>query len=139
MTTLSEAQLKDILKANPDIIVCEAVVHKRPPIAATFEADGMTAQFLAMWKALGGPELQREYRFHESRRWRFDFAHLETKIALELNGGVWSAGRHVRGGGYLRDREKVNAAQLLGWRVVELGTGMITPQNLEPVIREMTK
>jgi len=38
---------------------------------------------------------------------------------VELHGGTWTGGRHVRGDGFADDREKVNAAQLAGWTVLE--------------------
>ena len=34
-----------------------------------------------------------------------------------VNGGVWKRGRHNRGTGYIKDLEKLNAAQILGWIV----------------------
>lgn len=40
------------------------------------------------------------------------------KIAVEIEGGVWVQGRHVRGAGFLRDAEKYNAAVLMGWRLL---------------------
>lgn len=59
-----------------------------------------------------------EYRFFMERRWRFDYAWPLEKIALEVEGGIWTRGRHVRGTGFLADSEKYNCATLLGWRVV---------------------
>lgn len=64
------------------------------------------------------PKYETEYRFHKTRRWRFDYAWPLRKVALEVEGGVWTKGRHTRGGGYLGDMEKYNAATLLGWRVI---------------------
>ena len=60
----------------------------------------------------------REYRFHPERRWRFDYAIPEHKIALEVEGGVWTGGRHIRPKGFLNDIEKYNQATLLGWRLL---------------------
>lgn len=59
----------------------------------------------------------REFRFHPERRWRFDFAWPEHAVALEIEGGIYCGGRHVRPAGYSRDCVKYNEAQLLGWRV----------------------
>lgn len=59
-----------------------------------------------------------EYRFHPERRWRFDFAWPDHLVALEVEGGVWSGGRHTRPRGFLADIEKYNAATTLGWRVL---------------------
>jgi very-short-patch-repair endonuclease len=59
-----------------------------------------------------------EYRFDPERRWRFDFAWPSLKIAVEVEGGVWIRGRHIRPLGYLADLEKYNRAVVLGWRVL---------------------
>lgn len=65
----------------------------------------------------GLPEPTPEYKFHPDRKWRMDFAWPRHMIALEVEGGVWTNGRHTRGSGFVRDMEKYNAAALLGWRV----------------------
>lgn len=59
-----------------------------------------------------------EYRFHESRRWRFDLAWTERMLAFEFEGGIFTKGRHTRPIGYDNDVEKYNEAQLLGWLVI---------------------
>jgi very-short-patch-repair endonuclease len=59
----------------------------------------------------------REHKFHPTRRWRFDFAFPERRIAIECEGGVWAGGRHTRGSGFVADTEKYNAAAALGWLV----------------------
>jgi very-short-patch-repair endonuclease len=73
--------------------------------------------FALQVKALRLPVPDREFVFHPTRRWRFDFAWPEFKVAAEIDGGQWSNGRHVRGYGFEGDAEKLNAAQELGWRV----------------------
>ena len=62
-----------------------------------------------------------EHRFCE-RRWRFDFAFVEEKIALEIEGGIWkgSVGGHTSGTGYTRDCEKYNTATVMGWKVLRV-------------------
>lgn len=62
-------------------------------------------------------ECVKEYKFHPTRRWRFDYAIPEHKIALEVEGGVWTGGRHTSPKGFLNDIEKYNTATLMGWRV----------------------
>jgi len=59
-----------------------------------------------------------EYRFAPPRRWRFDRAWPERRVAVELEGGVWSGGRHTRPAGYEADVEKYNTATVEGWRVL---------------------
>lgn len=64
------------------------------------------------------PAPATEYMFHPERKWRFDFAFIKEKIAVEIEGGIYVSGRHTRGAGYEKDMEKYNAATLLGWRVL---------------------
>lgn len=65
-----------------------------------------------------GTAWEAEHRFHPVRRWRFDYAAPELRVALEVDGGVWQYGRHNRAAGYLRDMEKMNAAAAAGWLVL---------------------
>ena len=67
-----------------------------------------------------------EHRFHHTRKWRFDFAHVQRRVAIEIDGGVWSGGRHSGGAGQIGDMEKHNAAAVLGWRVLRF-----TPQQTQ--------
>lgn len=72
-----------------------------------------------------GAECIKEYRFYKARKWRFDYAMPLYKIAVEVEGGVWTGGRHVRPQGFLGDIQKYNTAALLGWRVFRT-----TPEKL---------
>ena len=47
-----------------------------------------------------------------------DVAFLEPRVFLEIEGAVWTGGRHVNPSGYLKDIEKYNAAAVLGWRMI---------------------
>lgn len=76
--------------------------------------------------AAGLPAPIAEYRFSTERRWRFDFAWPEFHVALEMEGGVWLGGRHVRGSGFLKDMEKYNAAVIAGWRVLRCTPSTLT-------------
>ncbi|MGD0771744.1 MAG: hypothetical protein ABSC05_02865 [Candidatus Solibacter sp.] len=67
----------------------------------------------------------REYEFFPGRKWRFDFALLDQKIAVEIEGGVFSFGGHSRGKGYEKDCEKYNNAVVMGWRVLRYSTDMV--------------
>lgn len=59
-------------------------------------------------------ECVREYRFHPTRRWRFDYAIPAHHIAIEVEGGVWTGGRHTSPKGFLGDIEKYNTATHMG-------------------------
>ena len=78
----------------------------------------------ALWRQLvnSGIDLpEREHRFHPTRRWRFDFAWVSSKVACEVDGGIFVYGGHNRGGQILKDMEKRNEATCLGWRVLRIG------------------
>jgi very-short-patch-repair endonuclease len=46
-----------------------------------------------------------------------DFAWPEQKVAVEIEGGVFSGGRHTRGAGFVADCDKYNALAAAGWRL----------------------
>jgi very-short-patch-repair endonuclease len=79
---------------------------------------------------------EREYRFDPSRRWRADFAFPQQKLLVEVEGGVWTEGRHVRGSGYENDLEKYNAASLAGWRLLRFTPAMVNNGRALNVIEE---
>jgi hypothetical protein len=66
-----------------------------------------------------------EYRFHPTRRWRFDLAWPDELLAAEVDGGSWVGGRHTSGAGFEADCVKLSEAAALGWRVLRLTPRMI--------------
>lgn len=108
----------------------KAIVAAAPP-ANTEDGPALLMHQLAE-RGLTG--FTREFRFHPHRKWELDVACPSRLIAIEINGGVHKAnrnaracpkckevpqGRHNRTRGYLNDLEKINAAQLLGWIVLQ--------------------
>ena len=85
------------------------------------------ALFVYYWRALAlyAPMPATEYRFHPVRKWKFDFAWPRVKVAVEIEGGAFSKGRHTRGKGFEGDCEKYNAALDAGWRVYRFTPGML--------------
>ena len=131
---MTEKELAKILANNPDLsVIDDGRPAPRGPVVLP-KSNALSDKFLSLWAQLGGQPLTAELRFHPTRRWRFDFAHEASKVAIEINGGVWQSGRHVRGTGYLNDREKINAATALGWKVFELGTGQVTPAAVREIV-----
>lgn len=68
---------------------------------------------------------EQEYKFHPKRQWRADFHILETKILVEVEGGIWTGGRHTRGKGFIHDMKKYNAATVLGYQVLRFSTEQV--------------
>lgn len=88
--------------------------------------------FTALCRSTLGIEVVREHRFHTTRKWRFDYAVLKYKVAIEIDGGVWAYGRHNRAAGYIADMEKFNAAAASGWVVLKFTPQQqYLPQTLE--------
>lgn len=77
----------------------------------------------------GYPVPAAEHPFCD-RKWALDFAWPDLFVAVEVHGAVWKRGRHTRGGGFEEDRRKMNEAQLLGWTVIEVSTGMVESGEL---------
>jgi hypothetical protein len=73
----------------------------------------------------GLDEPATEVRFHPDRKWRFDFAWPDQMIALEVEGGIFTRGRHQRPAGMLADIEKYSTCAAMGWALIRT-----TPQNL---------
>jgi len=99
------------------------------------QSDGERS-FETYWRQLGGPDFVTEFRFHPTRKWPFDFAWPSIKTAIEIDGGEWTGGRHVRGSGFQGDLEKINAALVLGWQVYRFTPSQLeeNPFLLEPII-----
>src|SRR5690606_7945656 len=84
-----------------------------------------------------GVEVVREHPFHPERKWRFDYAILRHRIAVEVEGGVFTQGRHTRGVGMKADMEKYNAAASLGWRLYRVTPDQLISTKTFDVLREL--
>ncbi|MBJ8426027.1 hypothetical protein [Acinetobacter bereziniae] len=80
---------------------------------------------------------EQEYQFNENRKWRADFHITGTKILIEVEGGIWSNGRHTRGKGYISDMEKYNSAQELGYLVFRYSTEQVKSGKAIEEIRRL--
>ncbi|MEN3051332.1 MAG: DUF559 domain-containing protein [Candidatus Methanosuratincola petrocarbonis] len=91
------------------------------------ENPNLASEWRILEKAFHLPPGIPEYKFalDKGRLFRFDFAWPEKKVAVELEGGTWIGGRHVRPEGFERDLEKYNLATALGWRVFRFSSDML--------------
>lgn len=99
------------------------------------------AQFLLKFKEMapsGTPMPIEECIFHPDRKWRFDFAWPNYRyndgrlemiggLAVEIDGGQWAprGGRHSSDG----DREKLNQAAMMGWRILRFSPKAIDQEG----------
>ncbi len=93
--------------------------------------------FATQLQSLGIKGWEREFRFHPSRKWRFDFAWPRVRVAIEIEGGSFAGGkrcpackqvpmgRHHSVGGHAEDMVKYNAAACAGWKVLRFPTKLI--------------
>lgn len=79
---------------------------------------------------------KREYEFHRERHWKLDFAFLNAKLAVEIEGGIGLIGRHQRPQGFIEDMYKYNALTLCGWRLLRFSTKMVMKGEAIAVILE---
>ncbi len=83
-------------------------------------------KFMRLWTILadGYPDPIYDKRFHDTRMWRFDFQWPVYRVAVEIDGGMYikGGGRHQQPVQFTKDCEKLNAATLLGWRVLRYTT-----------------
>lgn len=75
------------------------------------------------WADLPAPE--RQYRLLTTRKFRWDLAWPDHLLAVEVDGGTWTGGRHVRGSGVEADSEKQCLAAVAGWRTMRVTGRMI--------------
>jgi very-short-patch-repair endonuclease len=86
---------------------------------------GFVLPFDKQCQLAGLPTPEREYRFHPTRKWRFDFAWPAKSLAVEVDGGLFVTGRHSRGAGAEKDMEKFAEAMIHGWRVLRVSTNQV--------------
>ena len=79
---------------------------------------------------------EREFKFCESRKWKADFHILESKLLVEVEGGIWSGGRHTRGSGYIKDLEKYNEVSKLGYTLLRFSTEQVVSGKAIKEIQE---
>lgn len=113
------------LQKNLEVIAAKADAAPAQPASRAASSACLVGKvtpniypLVALCRAAGINEPIPEYRFHLARKWRFDYAWPLRMVAVEIEGGIWSGGRHTRGKGFLGDMQKYNQATLLGWRVL---------------------
>ena len=117
MTSISLAEYRRIYKPKRKAKRPASVKKER----VVSEGEAILSQHLRTLKI----EFEQEFKFHPTRKWRADFHLKNKKILVEVEGGIWSNGRHTRGKGYLGDLEKYNAATMMGYQVIRFSTEQV--------------
>ncbi len=92
----SKITLKQLLQESPGEVVFERILKK-------FHV-----------------EYKREYCVLPDSRHRSDFVLIAQKVIFEVEGGIWSKGRHIRPKGFMEDCKKYNQATALGWKLYRI-------------------
>ena len=131
MTSYSIAEYKKMVKATR-----AKGRSKRPKVKSEKIPNEFEAKLARELKTLK-IEFEQEFEFHPKRKWRADFHLVGKKILVEVEGAIWSGGRHTRGKGYIRDMEKYNAATMMGFQVLRFSTDQVKSGHAIQQIEKM--
>lgn len=98
--------------------------------------SALEAELALQIRALELPEPIREYQAIKGRKFRFDFAWLEHRLLVEVNGGTYTKGAHSTGQGIARDYEKIRLGQDCGWKVYPFDGKAIKSGEAVEIIRQ---
>lgn len=87
--------------------------------------------FHTNWRRLTRITITPQHIFHPRRKWRFDFAHLESKTAIEIQG--FGTG-HASYSGMRSDYFKHNEAVRLGWSILYFMSSELCPKKISKTI-----
>jgi hypothetical protein len=94
-------------------------VKKLPKVSKTSVGKNTIELLLQEMKRLGMISgFVSELKFDEFRRYRFDWAIPDLKIAIEYEGLNSEKSRHTTKKGYTGDCEKYNKATIQGWKIL---------------------
>lgn len=109
--------------------------RKKTPIV--YKTSVLERYFMDLWEQMFPDiKLDREIKLIPGRNFRFDFVHEPSKLAIEINGGIYGRGRHSRGKAQESDYDKILLAARQGYVTVQLGTTQITMTYLN-IIKEI--
>lgn len=134
-------QLAEVLESQ-GVVISQPKAIKTPKVHKKINPE----LFKAMSRGHGLPEPIPEYHFVEGRKWAFDWLFqseiqhpggrrrgwLYERVAVEIQGGLFATdsgkgpGRHTQGAALLKEYEKLNMAQILGYKVL-----LVTPKQVK--------
>lgn len=85
----------------------------------------------------GYPAPLRQQQIIEGRRYKADFYWPQHKMVLEVEGGIWTGGRHVRPQGFLGDMEKYNLYAYHGYVLYRCAPQHLHDGTLDEILAMM--
>lgn len=82
---------------------------------------------------------EQEYKFHPTRKWRFDYAIPDKKVAIEYEGIFSVKSRHTSLKGFTNDCEKYSEAAIMGWKVIRITAIMLKDGRAVSLIEKALK
>lgn len=135
MSPAIREQLEQAEQQQPDL-THQALVLTRAKGRA--DREKLEKEFLLQLRAADlTAGMEREFRFHHTKGWRFDFAWPAVLVAAEVEGVMGGdGGRHQRIAGYTEDCNKYNAAQEELWCVLRFtGSHVYSGEALQTIER----
>ena len=127
------------MQTEPKKIVVKKTTKERKDKPLKVTKANQYALFQKTLQSYLGTEIESEVMFCKGRKFRFDFAIVGKKIAIEIEGGIYTNGRHTRGAGFAKDMEKYNLAIENGWVVLryspEETKKLATMQQIQNVLK----
>jgi very-short-patch-repair endonuclease len=105
-------------------------------IVRAYFAEQKLPEFVTEHKFAAFVQFERKDGRIADRGWKFDFAWLDEKVALEVEGGIFVGGRHTNGAGFAKDMLKYNTAVTLGWRILRCQPKELCMQETVNMIRK---
>lgn len=124
--TIDDLQKSKCAHLNTHIV---EVVSKKVKQSASKKKHTDTRDFELCCNA-DNLSFEKEVRFCQTRKWRTDFMFScgGKRVAVEIEGGVHSGGRHTRGKGFEKDIEKYNTYTTMGIELLRFTTAQIEKQ-----------
>lgn len=86
-----------------------------------YSKSDLEQTFETYWEMFGGElELVCQYKFHPDYRYRADYAHVDSKTLIEIQGGLWGNGGHNRPLAYMKDCERATHAMERGYIIIPI-------------------
>ena len=85
-----------------------------------------------------GIEFIAEFDFFHKRKWRVDYmiTNGKNRVAVEVEGGIWTGGRHTSPQGFIKDMEKYNKLSECGIYLLRYGYDNLTKKETIEQIKQ---